>query len=195
MPGWSRDNLEPLPEFYRRRSVNGRVIEPSVHDAFEKIWPWFWNHVRSELGDSTRAADLADDIVYRITRHVKAHPGQVHSLVALCRVSAENHVKTIKARERRIVFGGLGQDLEAALFPTASDVQRELDLRICAEQALDGEHSEFLEMVRRRLMDETWDEIGDALGMSAEQARRRYQRARERIDWDAIFPKRRDGGA
>jgi RNA polymerase sigma factor (sigma-70 family) len=195
MPGRSRDNLQPLPEFYRRRAVNGQVIEPAVHDAFEKIWPWFWNHVGTELGDPARAADLADEIVCRVTRHVKKHPGQIHSLVALCRVSAENYIKTVRKRERRIDFRGLGHDIEAALFPAASDSQRELDLMICTDQVLDGEDVEFRVMLQRRLMEETWPQIAEALGMSAEQARRRFQRARERIQWDVIFPERKRGGS
>jgi RNA polymerase sigma factor (sigma-70 family) len=191
MPGRSRDNLEP-PEFYRRRVVKGRVIEPAVHDAFEKIWPWFWNHVGTELGDRARAADLADEIVCRVTGHVKKHPGQIHSLVALCRVAAENHIKTVRKRERRIDFRGLGQDIEAELFPAASDSQRELELLICTDQALDGENVEFRNMLQRRLMEETWGQIAEALGMSPEQARRRFQRARERIQWDVIFPERKE---
>lgn len=193
MPGSRRDNLERVPEFYRRPAVKGELIEPAVHDAFEKLWPWFWNHVGNELGDPTRAGDLADEIVGHVSKHVKKHPGQVHSLGALCRVAAENHVKTIKKRERRIDFRGLSSDIEATLQPPAVDSQRELELWICADQALRGEDAEFRGMLQHRLMDETWREVGIAFGMSGEQARRRFYRRWERIQWDLIFSLRKGG--
>ena len=109
MPGSIRGNRERLPEFYRRPSVNGRLIEPTVHDAFEKLWPWFWNHVGNELGDPTRAGDLADEIASRISKHISKNPGQVQSLIALCRVAAENFVKSVKASviaNKQIICGG-----------------------------------------------------------------------------------------
>ena len=193
MPGSRRDNLERVPEFYRRRAVKGQLIEPAVHDAFEKLWPWFWNHVADELGDATRAGDLADEIVGRVSKHVKKHPGQVHSLGALCRVAAENYVKTIKKRDRRIDFRGLSRDIEAVASPAPDDSQRELELWICADQALRGDDVEFRAMLQRRLIDETWSEVGKAFGMSGEQARRRFNRRREQIRWDVIFPGRKGG--
>ena len=193
MPGSRRDNLERVPEFYRRRAVEGEAIEPAVHDAFEKLWPWFWNHVGKELGDPTRAGDLADEIVGRVSKHVKKHSSQVHSLDALCRVAAENYVKTIKKRERRIDFRGLSRDIEATLVPAAVDSQRELELWICADQALRGEDAEFRGMLQHRLMDETWREVGKAFGMTGEQARRRFNRRWARIQWDRILPPRKEG--
>jgi hypothetical protein len=42
-------------------------------------------------------------------------------------------------------------------------------------------------MLQRRLMDETWDEIGDSLGLTAGQARLRFRRALERIRLDVII--------
>jgi DNA-directed RNA polymerase specialized sigma24 family protein len=193
MPGSSRDNRERLPEFYRRPSVNGRLIEPTVHDAFEKLWPWFWNHVGNELGDPTRAGDLAGEIASRISKHISKNPGQVQSLIALCRVAAENFVKSVKARERRVVFRGLGHDIESTLFPAASDWQDELELWICAEQVLEGDDVEIRTMLQHRLMEDTWDQTGEALGMTGEQARRRFQRARHRIQRDVIFPRHKRG--
>src|SRR5215471_361830 len=187
MPGSRRDNLERVPEFYRRRAVKGQLIEPAVHDAFEKLWPWFWNHVADELGDATRAGDLADEILWRVSKHVKKHPGQVHSLGALCRVAAENYVRTIKKRDRRILFRGLSRDIEATSLPAATDSRGELELWICADQVLRGEDAEFRAMLQRRLMDETWPEVGKALGMTGEQARRHFHRRREQIQWDLIF--------
>lgn len=193
MPGSRRDNLDRVPEFYRRRAVEGELIEPAVLDAFEKLWPWFWNHVGKELGDPTRAGDLADEIVGRVSKHIKTHPGPLHSLGALCRVAAENYIKTIKKRERRIDFRGLGRDIEATLQPAAVDLQRDLELWICADQALRGEDAEFRAMLQRRLMEETWREVGKAFGMTGEQARRRFYRRWERIQWDLIFPRRKGG--
>ena len=181
MPGNIRDDQKRLPEFYLRPSVNGRSIEPEVQSAFAELWPWFWNYVGKELGDSDRAADLADEVASRVSKYVKAHPDRVRSLVGLCRVAAVNFVATTKTRERRIDYRGLGQNIEAALDPISSDWQEEVELSIWVDQVLRGHDAETRMMLQRRLLEETWDQIGSSLGLTGGQARLRFRRALERI--------------
>lgn len=181
MPGHIRDDQKRLPEFYLRPSVNGRSIEPEVHSAFAQLWPWFWNYVGTELGDSDRAADLADEVASRVSKYVREHPDQVRSLVGLCRVAAVNFVATTKTRERRIDYRGLGKDIEAAVDPIPSGWQEEIELSIWVDQLLRGHNAETRMMLQRRLLDETWDEIGSSLGLTGGQARLRFRRALERI--------------
>jgi len=187
MPGRRRENPEQLPEFYIRPSINGRLIDPEIRAAFAQLWPWFWNYVGKELGDPGRAADLADEVAYRISSYINGHPGQVRSLVGFCRVAAVNLVNTTKKKEGRIDYRGLTQEIEATLSPTAPDWQEELELSICVDQALHGQDREARTMLQRRLMDETWDQIGESLGLTAGQARLRFRRALERIRLDVVL--------
>jgi DNA-directed RNA polymerase specialized sigma24 family protein len=187
MPGQSRENQERLPEFYLSPAVKGRSIEPEVQSAFSQLWPWFWDFVGKELGDADRAADLADEIAYRVSKYLQEHPGQVRSVVGLCRVAAVNFVTTTKTREGRIDYRGLGQDIEANLNPIAADWQEDIDISIWVDQVFRGEDTETRRMVQLRLLEETWDQIGDTLGLTGGQARLRFYRALERIHADLIF--------
>ena len=189
MPGYSRDGQKRLPDFYLRPTVNGRSIEPEVRTALAQLWPWFWNYVGKELGDADRAADLADEVASRVSKYAKLRPGHVRSLIGLCRVAAVNLVTTTKSRERRIDYRGLSQNVEATLDLTAPDWQEEVELSIWVDQLLQGHDAETRKMLHLRLLDETWDEIGDSLGLTAGQARLRFRRALERIREDVIVPR------
>ncbi len=188
MPGPGRRNQERLPEFYLSPTVKGRTIEPEVRSAFAEIWPWFWDFVGKQLGDHERAGELADEVAFRVSKYIQERPDQVRSLVGLSRVAAVNLIITTKIREGRIHYSGLSQEIEATLRLTAPDWQEEAELRICIDQAFHG-NIEIRRMVQLRLMEETWRNIGRALGLTAGQARLRFQRALRRIHDDLLFPK------
>ncbi len=187
MPGRSRENQERLPDFYLSPAVKGRPIEPEVRSAFEQLWPWFWDFVGKQLGDADRAAELADRIAYRVSKYLESRPGQVRSVVGLCRVAAVNLVATTKTREGRIDYCGLGQDIESTLRPIAPDWQDEIELSIWVDQVFRGQDTETRRMLQRRLLDETWDQIGESLNLAGGQARLRFHRSLERIHADVIF--------
>jgi DNA-directed RNA polymerase specialized sigma24 family protein len=176
MPGRSRDNRNRLPDFYLSPSVKGLRIDPQVRSAVEELWPWFWNFVGCQLGDSDRAGDLAERVAYGVSAYLQKH-GQVESLVGLCRVAATNCVLSARARERRIEFRGLSQEIEGSLSVSAPDWQEEVDLGIWIDQILQGHDHEIRVMLQLRLLDRTWAQIGRALGMSGGQARLRFRRA------------------
>ena len=188
MPGPGRESRDRLPEFYLSPAVKGHRIEPEVRSAFAELWPWFWDFVGKGLGDHDRAGELADEVAFRVSKYIHDHPGQVRSLVGLSRVAAVNLIATTKIREGRIHYRGLSQDIEATLGPVAPDWQEEAELRICVDQAFQGD-LEIRRMVQLRLMEETWGKIGQSLGLTAGQARLRFRRALKRIHDDLIFPR------
>jgi hypothetical protein len=106
---------------------------------------------------------------------------QVRSLVGLCRVAAVHFVGSTKARERRIEFRGLNHEIEGTLSTGARDWQDEVDLWIWVDQVLQYHDREIRLMLRYRLLEKTWDHIGQLLGMSGGQARLRFRRALQDI--------------
>jgi DNA-directed RNA polymerase specialized sigma24 family protein len=146
----------------------------------EQLWPWFWSYVGIQLGEQERAGDLADDVAYRVSAYIQTHC-QVRSLVGLCRVAAIHLVRSTRSRERRIEFRGLSQEIEASLGPAAADWQEELEFTVWVDQVLQNHAREIRVMLRLRLLDKTWDHVGEALGMSGGQARLRFYRALEEI--------------
>ena len=180
MPGRGRDNRERLPEFYLSPEVKGLPIDPEVHAAMERLWPWFWNHVGEQLGDPDRAGELAEDVAYRVSAYLQSHD-LTRSLGGLCRVAARHFIETTRAQERRIEFHGLSQEVETSPGASASEWQRELEFWIWVDQVLQGEPSEIRVMLQLRLLRKTWDQIGKTLGMSGGQARLRFRRALENI--------------
>jgi DNA-directed RNA polymerase specialized sigma24 family protein len=175
MPGRSRDNRDRLPDFYLSPSVKERPIDPEVRSAMEQLWPWFWGYVGGQLGDPDRAADLAEVVAYRVSGYLKSQ-SQVRSLGGLCRVAAMHFVASTKAKERRIEFRGLSQEIEGSLAESTSDWQ-EVELWIWVHQILQGQDREISLMLQLRVLGKTWDEVGKSLGLSGGQARLRFWRA------------------
>jgi DNA-directed RNA polymerase specialized sigma24 family protein len=146
----------------------------------EELWPWFWNHVGEQLGDSARAGDLAEGVAYRVSAYLQNHD-LLQSLVGLCRVAARNFVQSTRSRERRIEFRGLSQDIEHSVGASGEDWQEDLEFWVWVDQVFQGHDREIRVMLELRLLNKTWDHIGDVLGMSGGQARLRFYRALEQI--------------
>jgi DNA-directed RNA polymerase specialized sigma24 family protein len=139
-----------------------------------------WTYVGVQLGDPGRAGDLADEVAFRVSSYLQTHC-QVRSLVGLCRVAAMHFVLSTRARERRIEYRGLSQEIEGSLGVSSPDWQEELEFSVWVDQVLQGHDREIRIMLRLRLLDMTWDHIGKVLGMSGGQARLRFHRAMEQI--------------
>jgi hypothetical protein len=193
MPGWVRENPQRFPPFYVRPVVKGQLIDSEVHGALKQLWPWFCHLVEDELGDPDRAGDLADELACRLSKHFAIHRGQVRSVLGICRVAATNFVGSTKERERRIEFRGLGQEIESSTGTSAPDWQEEVEVAILVDQLLQKEDRDIHVMLELRLVDETWDRIGDFLGMTAGQARLRFKRALERL-WERHKLRKPDRG-
>jgi DNA-directed RNA polymerase specialized sigma24 family protein len=192
MPGSSRDNQERLPDFYLRSTVKGQRISPEVRGALEELWPWFWTFVGRQLGDRGRAADLAEEIAARVSKNLEGRDYELRSLIGYCRVSAVNFITSVKSREGRIDYRGLGQDIEA-LGPAAADSHSDAELSIRVDEILEGHNRNIRTMLQLRLLRYTWPEIGRVLGISGDQARLRFQRAMDETD-ENVLPRRPQKG-
>jgi DNA-directed RNA polymerase specialized sigma24 family protein len=186
-----RHHDERLPEFYLPPAVNGLPIDPQVRAVAERLWPWAWNYVGAHLADYACAAELAEQVAYRISRHLEKHPGRVRSMAGLYYTATSNLVKTVKAHQGRIDYRGLAQDLDLLAGAQETDWQDEVELWILAEEI--GQHfeAEIQEMFYLRLLEWGWEDIGKQLGLTADQARLRYRRALEKLSTeirDCLLP-------
>lgn len=169
------------PEFYLPPAVKGHPIDPDVRDVAERLWPWAWNYIGTHLADHAGAAELAELVAFRISRHLKSHPGEVRSVVALYYTATANLIRSIKSRDGRIDYRGLGQDLELLATAQEPDWRQEVELWILAEEI--GHHFDaaIREMFYLRLLEWGWEDIGKLQGLTAGQARLRFRRALEKL--------------
>lgn len=182
----TRHNGSRLPEFYLPQAVRGHEIDADVRSVAERLWPWAWNYIGMHLADYAGAAELAEMVAYRISRHLKAHPGEVRSILGLYYTTTANAIKSIKSRDGRIDYRGLGHDLEVIAVAHSPDWQQEVELWILVEEI--GQHleAEIREMFYLRLLEWGWEDIGNAHGLTAGQARLRFHRALEKLPDEII---------
>jgi DNA-directed RNA polymerase specialized sigma24 family protein len=154
----------------------------------ERLWPWFWNHVGEQLGDPARAGDLAEEVAYRVASYLQTHDVE-RSLGGLCRVAARHFIETTRAQERKIEFHGLSQEIETSPGVLAPEWQTDLEFWIWVDQVLQGHPSEIRTILQLRLLRKTWDQVGEALGMSGGQARLRFRRALKSIRTNRKIPR------
>lgn len=187
MPGLNREGKDRVPDFYLSPSPNGVPLDSGVYAALAELWPWLWTYVGQQLGDSGRAADLADILGTRVSRYVQNHPNPVRSLSGLCRVAAVNLVASQRAREARIEYRGLARDVEAEFSVSSDSWDDELELAIWIDQVLEQESADIKAMLELRLLDHTWTQVGNIFGLSGGQARLRVHRAFEAAR-HSLFP-------
>jgi len=187
MPGLDPDDKDRIPEFYLSPSPNGGPLDSGIYAALATIWPWFWTYVGQQLGDSSRAGDLADALGVRVSRYLQKHPNQVKSLPGLCRVAAVNLVASERSREARIEYRGLATDVEAEFSVSSDPWDDELELAIWIDQVIDRESTDIKAMLELRLLDHTWTQVGQVFGLSGGQARLRVHRALENAR-NSLFP-------
>ena len=186
MSDYDRHQDERLPEFYLPPAVKGHAIDPGVRDVAQRLWPWAWNYIGIHLVDYAGAAEVAELVAYRLSRHLKSHPGEVRSIVALYYTATANLIRSIKSHDGRIDYRGLGQDLEILVTAQEPDWQQEVELWILAEEI--GQHFEadIREMFYLRLLELGWEDIGKLQGLTAGQARLRFRRALEKLPREII---------
>ena len=177
----NRHHDQRLPEFYLPPEVKGHQIDPDVRELAKRLWPWAWHYIGTRLADYARAAEIVELVAYRISRHLKAHPGEVRSIVGLYYTTTANLIRSSRTRDGRIDYRGLGQDLELVVTAQEPDWREEVELWILAEEI--GQHLEadIREMFYLRLLELGWGDIGKLQGLTAGQARLRFRRALQKL--------------
>jgi DNA-directed RNA polymerase specialized sigma24 family protein len=175
MPGSGGEYHARAPEFYVSPAVDAEVAA-----ALRTLWPWLWNYVGQQLGDSTRAGDLNDRVADQVSDFVRRHPGQVRSVIGVCRVAAINLIKSVRARDSRMEYRGLSRDLELSAPPATGSVD-ELEFQIWVDQILQRADHQMQVMWMLRVLGKPWRRVGKVFGFSAGQARHRFYRGLEKI--------------
>ena len=175
MASSGREYHPRAPEFYVSPAVDAEVAA-----ALRALWPWFWGYVGQQLGDSTRAGDLNDRVADQVSDYVRSHPGQVRSVIGVCRVAAINLIKSVRARDSRIEYRGLSRDLELCAPPAAGSAD-ELEFQIWVDQILQRADQQMQVMWMLRVLGKPWRRVGKVFGFSAGQARHRFYRGLEKI--------------
>ena len=169
------------PEFYLAPAVKGHQIDADVREVAERLWPWTWHYIGTLLADYAAAAEIAELVAYRISRHLELHPADVRSIVGLYYRTTANLIKSCRSRDGRIDYCGLGQDLEVVAPAHEPDWRQEVELWILVEEIGQYFEAGIREMFHLRLLEWEWDDIGKLQGLTAGQARLRFRRALQKL--------------
>jgi len=154
MPGRAGQSEAPSG-FYVSPSVKGLRIDPQVRSAMEELWPWFWNYVDCQLGDTDRAGDLAERVVYGVSAYLQKY-GRVESLIGLCRVAATNasYQQRRGSDELNSVASARRSRVVSAF--SAPDWQEEIVWVSGSTRSCRGHDQEISMMLQLRLLGNTW---------------------------------------
>ena len=168
----------PLPPFYRRPvGPRGNVIDERVLDAVEPLWLACWIEVRRTLGDDDRAAQLVEFVAENVSEQLARNEKVGRNLAGYFHASFVRHIRWQAFRNGRILYCGLGQDLEL-LQPNnkGADWASRIEARIFLDQLARTATEEVRWLLALRLLEWSWKEIAAATELTEVQARTRFHR-------------------
>jgi DNA-directed RNA polymerase specialized sigma24 family protein len=162
-PLWLQPDVQP-----------GRDLDPDVCRELRGIWPWAYRRVEFVLKDAPRAAELLEAVAIDASRRLHAEPEVARNLKGYLIRAFHRRVAREIVKNRHITYEGLVSELEAKRVLVAPDWLIPLEMKICVSQVIALMPAEAQRVVHYRLLDFGWDEIAQAMGIQAVQARNKY---------------------
>lgn len=168
------------PDDQSRRDLN-----PDVCRELRLLWPWAYRRVKFALKDGPRAAELLEEVAFAVSRQLNSKPEVGRNLKGYLIAAFHNRVAREIVRNRRISYEGLVSELEAKRVLVAPNWLVPLEVKICLPQIIALMPAETQRIVHYRLLDFTWDEIANAMGLQSIQAKNKYYYG-IRTAWDNL---------
>ena len=168
-------NTNSMPPFGIQESGDGgRSIHPRVLQTARQLWPWAYLYVDVVLHDAPAAAELLEKVAIQVSARLQAETEVARNLKGYLITAFHNRVRRELRKVNRLTYVGLLRELEEKHPLLASDwaAATEFEIFVTGLTALMPEETQRI--VRYRLLDFTWKEIGDALGILVSQARNKY---------------------
>jgi RNA polymerase sigma factor (sigma-70 family) len=162
------------PLWIRPKDPRGAPIDPRVVEASERNWPWAYRYVESELQDGTRAAELLEQVAIEVSRRLRVTPEVSRNLNGYLVTSFHNCVRSEQAKDNRLVYEGLLQDLERNRRLEATDWVAALEVELLVQSLISRLPHEVRHLLHYRMVGFTWRAIGRRLGISTKQANSRF---------------------
>jgi DNA-directed RNA polymerase specialized sigma24 family protein len=186
-----------VPPFGIQESGDGgRSIHPRVLNAARQLWKWAYVHVDVVLHDAPAAAELLEQVAIQVSARLESEREVDRNLKGYLIAAFHNHVRRELIKANRFTYVGLLRELEEKHPLLASDFTDAVEFEIFVNRLTALMPEETQRIVRYRLLDFTWKEIGNALGILASQARNKYyygvKTALERLVANAAKRRRRE---
>jgi DNA-directed RNA polymerase specialized sigma24 family protein len=157
----------------------GRSIEPAVLEAAEEIYPDALEHGRKLLGDPAVVTNVLEEVAASVSRTARVKnpvgtPMDGRDLRLYLFRAFLNEVNRLKRKEP--TFVGLSEAFAVSRPPWA-DPLRELADKVLLEEFLTHCKPWVQDMALRQLEGFSWDEIGEAYGVSGHAAQARFSHA------------------
>lgn len=167
-----RGNVPPF--WIQQGGLAGSDVHPDVREEARQLWPWAYRYVESTLGDQPRTAELLEEVVLAVSQRLQVQPEVGRNLKGYLIAAFHHRVGLELIKNGRITFEGLLRDLERKHFLLVPKWLVPVEVKICAGEIVALMPQEARRVAHYRLLDFTWNEIADAMGIQVSQARNRY---------------------
>ena len=171
-----------------RRSASGtgqECSDPSIPllKAAERTWRGMVEYAARHLGDEARAEEVVDEVLRSACNACRRNP--IREPESYLFSGVVRRVKKLLARSPRIEYVGSVEDLDALRETQDTNWVTEVENQLLIEELAGFVDKETWKLLLKRVMRDSWDEIGRDLGISANAAQQRFRygirQARERL--------------
>ena len=171
-----------LPPFWiLAKDSRGRPLDPRVKEIAEQVWRFAHRLVDAELHDPASAAEIVEKVASEVSSRLRDQPGIDGNLRGYFMTALRRRVRHQSMRENRVAYEGLVTEVELNHHLTGPDFKAMIEQRLCVEMVIDLLPHEARHMLHFRILEFSWNEIGERLGISAKQARSRFYYELEKV--------------
>ena len=187
---------EHLPPFWIfAKDSRGRPLDPRVKEVAEQLWRFAHRLVDAELHDSASTAEIVEKVASEVSSRLRDQPGIDENLRGYFMTAFRRRVRHQSMREHRVAYEGLVSELELNHHLTGPDFNQMIERSLCLEVIIDLMPHEARHMLHLRILEFSWKEIGQRLGISAKQARSRFYYELEKVHSKLLQSRTRNPGA
>jgi DNA-directed RNA polymerase specialized sigma24 family protein len=169
-----RPGPEAVPPFWLPDEDGTREIDPRVLAVSKENWTWGFWLITKQLNDGTRTGEIVENVAAEVSNRLRADAEVGRNLNGYFRTALIRTVKTLVARESRIVYEGGVQDLEANHQPSAPDWTKIFEDRMVLATLVPYMTYPVRQIMHYRQLDYSWKYIAKRLSMTEKQAKSRF---------------------
>ena len=170
-------------------------MDPRVKEVAEVLWRFAHRLVDAELHDSASAAEIVEKVASEVSSRLLDQPSIHENLRGYFMTAFRRRVRHQLMREHRFAYEGLVSELELNHQLTGPDFKQMIEQSLCLEVIIDLLPHEARHMLHLRMLEFSWKEIGQRLGISAKQARSRFYYEVEKVHSKLLQSKTRNAGS
>jgi len=164
-----------IPPFWLRSVAHdGPLLDPMVVAVARASWPWAFRLAERDLHDGPCALEIVEIIATEVSRRLQVQPEIGHHLAAYYRTAFARRIRAISDRNARIRYEGSPQDLETNFKPSAPDWVTTVEDRMSLDAVLYHATETTRLMLRYRVLDYSWKEIGDHFALTSKRAKSHF---------------------